>query len=220
MSQPSSVFSQGSIECGTSVPSFPYWVVIILAGAVLASEAVGQRVPAPDVGYTQGEQSAAVLVVEFLDFGCPTCALFAQETYPTIRDRYVRSGQVRWQTVPFVLGGFRNSAEAARAAACADEQAAFWQMHDLLFAQRNAWSQTRDPDSSLLAFARELGLDEEEFHRCYLSDDARKRVEDQTRVARRSRVRGTPTFLIDGEPALGALDVAEFSRRIEERLEP
>lgn len=189
-------------------------------GAALVSDAAGQRVPAPDVGYSQGEKSAPVLVVEFLDFGCPTCALFAQETYPTIRDRYVQSGQVRWQTVPFVLGGFRNSAEAARAAACADEQAAFWPMHDLLFAQRNSWAQTRDPDSSLLAFARDLGLDEEGFHQCYLSDDARKRVEDQTRVARRSRVRGTPTFLIDGEPALGALDVEEFSRRIEARLKP
>ena len=193
-------------------------IILAVFGSASAGHAAGQEGPAADVGYLQGDASAPVLVIELLDFSCPACALFAEETYPAIRDLYVRSGQVQWQAIPFVLGSFRNSGEAARAAACADEQATFWPMHDLLFERRSSWVQARDPENALLEFARELGLDEDRFHRCYRSEAARERIEEQSRAARRLRVRGTPTFVIGGKLVAGAIDMAEFSRRIEAQL--
>ena len=191
-------------------------VVLMATGWVLVvGELAGQKLD--EVNYAQGDAAAPVVVVELLDFGCSACANFALETFPGIRDRYVNTGQVHWQVVPFVLGAFRHSKEAARAAVCADEQGAFWQMHDLLFAQRG-WSQSRNPTKPLAALAAELELDGEAFDSCYHSDEAKDRVERQTRAARRSRVRGTPTFLIDGEMVVGAPDAEQFNQLLDESL--
>ena len=192
-------------------------LVLVATGWVLGvGEIVGQKLD--EVNYSQGDAAAPVVVVELLDFGCGVCANFALETFPGIRDQYVNTGQVHWQVVPFVLGAFRHSKEAAQAAVCADEQGAFWQMHDLLFAQRG-WSQSRNPTEALAALATELELDEAAFESCYDSDEAKDRVEQQTRAARRSRVRGTPTFLIDGEMVVGAPDADQFAQMLDERLD-
>jgi hypothetical protein len=56
---------------------------------------------------------APVVVVEFSDFGCPYCARFALESLPVIEEEYIRTGQVRWQYVPFTMGIFPNGEEAA-----------------------------------------------------------------------------------------------------------
>ena len=206
---------QGSVGQRRTL-SFAGVSVLVAAGWVLgAGEVAGQNLD--EVNYSQGDAAAPVVVVEFLDFGCPVCANFALETFPGIRDRYVTTGQVHWQVVPFVLGSFRHSKEAARAAVCADEQGAFWQMHDLLFTQRG-WSQSRNPTKPLAALATELELDGVAFESCYDSDEAKDRVERQTRAARRSRVRGTPTFLIDGEMVVGAPEAEQFSQLLDESL--
>ena len=132
-------------------------LVLIATGRVLGvGEVAGQKLD--EVNYSQGDAAAPVVVVELPDFGCSVCAHFALETFPGIRDRYVDTGQVHWQVVPFDVGSFRHSKEEARAAVCADEQGAFWQMHDLLFAQRG-WSQSRNPTKPLAALATELELD-------------------------------------------------------------
>ena len=191
-------------------------MVLIVSGLISGVDgAAGQKLD--EVSYSQGDPAAPVVVIELLDFGCSVCANFALETFPGIRDRYVDTGKVHWQVVPFVLGSFRHSKEAARAAVCADEQGTFWEMHDLLFAQRG-WSQSRNPTEPLAALAAELELDEAAFESCYDSDDAKDRVERQTRAARRSRIRGTPTFLIDGEMVVGAPDSEQFDQLLDEAL--
>ena len=229
---PSQIFCAGSCRGGSGAIG-QLVVVLLLVWAIAQASAPAQATaptqatvltqvtaPAQDsqiegVGYTQGRDDAPVQVVELLDFGCSVCAAFAAQTYPALRERYVVTGKVRWQAIPFVLGAFPRSSEAARAAACAHEQGAFWPMHDLLFERRGAWTAAKSADSAFLALAGELGLDEEVFSRCYDSKDARERVEKQTRAARRLRVRGTPTFVIGEEKVPGALALDEFSSRIE-----
>ena len=183
-----------------------------------SDEAPAQTSPIEGVGYTQGSDGARLEVVELLDFGCSVCAAFAAQSYPVLRDRYVLAGEVRWRAIPFVLGSFRRFSEAARAAACAHDQGAFWEMHDLLFARRGEWTAARSAESVFLELAGQLGLDGEGLGRCYRSDEARDRVDAQTRAARRLRVRGTPTFLIGEETVVGALSAEEFGRRIEAQL--
>ena len=88
---------------------------------------------------TEGRPDAPVVLIEFSDFECPYCGVFARDTYPTIRDEYVGAGSVRmvfWdlpleQRHPLAL----NAAATAR---CAGGDEGFWQAHDEFFAdQRN-----------------------------------------------------------------------------------
>ena len=80
-----------------------------------SDEAPAQTSPIEGVGYAQGSDGARLEVVELLDSGCSVCAAFAAQSYPVLRDRYVLAGEVRWLAIPFVLGSFRRSSEAARA---------------------------------------------------------------------------------------------------------
>ena len=99
-------------------------------------------------GTTADRRGRAVTVLEFADFGCRYCARFAAETYPALADEFVKTGQVRWRYVPFVLGMFPNGDEAARAGGLRRRRrarGAFGRMHDRLFADQDAWTGAGDP---------------------------------------------------------------------------
>lgn len=165
-----------------------------------------------EVGHVRGADDAPVIVIEFSDFGCPYCGMFAIGTYPTLHDEYVATGKVQWRLVPFVMGMFPNGAEAARAAECATEQGedAFWAMHDLIYERQTGWKSTRTPESLFRRFAAEIGLDETQFASCYQENRSGTRVEASNALAAQAGVRATPTFFVNGRAVQGALPVEQF----------
>src|SRR5690606_24185800 len=111
--------------------------LLIMLGACTGGDEDDTQPPAATgldvtgVGWVTGLDDAPVTVIEFSDFGCPFCAQFALDTYPTLHTEFVLAGQVRWIYVPFVIGRFPNGEGAALAGECAGEQGRFWQMHDI-----------------------------------------------------------------------------------------
>lgn len=162
------------------------------------------------VGHGYGDLEAPLLIVEFLDFGCAACAMFALNSFPTLRGELVETGRARWQVVPFDIGRFRHSTLAAVAAECAAEQDAFSAMHTRLFQAQREWSRERDPQTAFLGYARELGLDTGGFAQCYESSRHRDRIRQHGRLAQRMGVRGTPTFVVNGSLIMGALPPDRF----------
>lgn len=190
-------------------------LVPVLLLHFMAATVSAQQGSTPAVGFARGAEDAAVVVVEFLDFGCSACAQFATRTFPNVEAEYIESGRVRWIALPFVLGPFRNSEAATRAAICAGEQDAFWSMHDLLFEQR-AWVSARNPESVLRDLARSAALDTARFDSCVRSASTRDRVRQAQAEARRAGVRATPIFFINGRRAMGALAWPHFQRLLDD----
>jgi protein-disulfide isomerase len=83
-----------------------------------------------------------------------------------------------------------HSAEAAEAAG---QQGKFWDMHDLLFANQRALT-----DTDLLRHATKLGLDEARFIRDRDSDLVKSKIGADVHSGESSGVRGTPTFFVNG----------------------
>ena len=190
------------------------------AGETLAAF---ERAAAPGApGYDRGSVRAAVTVVEFADFGCRYCALFAAEAYPRLAEEFVRTGKVRWRYVPFVLGMFPNGDGAARAAECAAEQgkAAFGAMHDLLYAQQETWTGAGDPTEVFRSYAARARLDGARFANCYASGEPAARIRLSNELADQMGVRATPTFFINGMRLEGALPVERFRAVLLEALQP
>jgi len=167
------------------------------------------------LGYDRGNAAAPITIIEFGDFGCSACGIFARETFSQFEREFISTGRVRWKYVPFVLGSFPNSGAATRAAECAAEQDAFWSMHDLLYRRQREWSKMIGVRPQLEKYAAELKLDLPRYRDCYEKDRPAARMQRSNEAAAALMVRATPTFFINGQRAVGALPIEQWRRVIE-----
>lgn len=130
----------------------------------------------------------------------------------------MESGQVRLGYWHFAFLG-PESFRAAEASECAADQGAFWEYHDLLFANQNGENRGAFNDENLKALAAELDLDSEEFNQCLDSGKYTEIVNTATGAAQSIGVRSTPAFIINGQPVVGAQEFAIFQQIIEEELD-
>src|SRR5215468_227845 len=98
-----------------------------------------------------------VHVVLFTDFQCPYCAELAP-AFRALEARGVEGVETTIELKHFPLNIHPAARLAHQAALAAARQGKFWEMHDLLFANRNA---VRRDD--LLQYAARLGLDLKRF---------------------------------------------------------
>ncbi len=159
-----------------------------------------------EIGFVTGSADAPINVVEFSDFGCGYCRRFHLETYPEIRTEFIDAGVVRWRYVSYASGMFRHGLAAAVAAECAGEvgDEAFDAMRHLLYERQASWKGEAEPYDFFENAAVEAGATREGFRSCILEDRPKERLRSGLINAARSRVRGTPFFLIEGRPLVGA----------------
>ncbi len=162
--------------------------------APVDQEAVARAAGFP--GYSLGSLDASVTVIEYADFECPACAQFAILTMHDVKQRLIATGRVRWVFRDFPLPGHRHSRLAHHAAACADEQGRFWEMHDQLFYGQSSWAAERNPYGRFRDYARVVGLDLERYEECMESARYSARIEASVRDAEQLGVSSTPTFII------------------------
>lgn len=158
-------------------------------------------------GYLMGSPSAPVEILEFADFECPACGNFATLTEPDMRKRLIETGQARFRFMDFPLSMHPNSWDASFAAACANEQGKFWEMHDAIFANQDRWAATATnrPKAIFSQLARNIGLNESQWDECYSSQKYKLNIEANRREGERRLVQSTPSFLIGDKLVLGAL---------------
>lgn len=166
-------------------------------------------------GIGKGQADAPIWIVELADFGCGYCAKFAAETMPRLDSLYTRTGKARWRYVPFVLGMFPNAREAAEGSICADEQGKFWPMHDKLYQQRKVWMQASNARQTVARLAKEAGVEPIAFDICISGPRVGQTLAKNNALARSLFVRGTPTFVINGEIVPGALPADIFVRGLD-----
>ena len=147
---------------------------------------------ATSVGVTEHSQGVASLVViEYSDFECPFCGMYARGTYNDIVTTFVRTNRVQYVFRHFPIERAHPFAVTAAAAAeCAGKQGRFWQMHDALFANQAGLAR---PD--LVKHGRELGLDLGTLNEC-IESAGPTIVRGHQSEALRLGVNSTPTFLV------------------------
>ena len=149
-------------------------------------------------GYVLGSADAPVEIVEYADYMCPHCGSFSAVQFPDVKARLVDAGRVRWVFRDFPLQNNPHSRTAAHAAACADDQGRFWEMHEAIFRAQAQWARPGSPLGAFRDMARNLGLDVGAYNDCMKSDRHAARIEASYREGSRLGVGSTPTFLIGG----------------------
>ena len=107
---------------------------------------------------------------------------------------------------------------AAEASECAADQGAFWAYHDRLYDRRAGENQSAFSQDNLKQFAADLGLDTATFNSCLDSGKYASLVRTETATAQSLGVRGTPAFLVNGRPLVGAQPFEVFQQAIEAEL--
>jgi len=164
----------------------------------------------------KGSEDAPVIIIEFSDYECPFCARFYSNTLAQLEKEYIDTGKVRFVYRDFPLGNHRYAQKAAESTEVAYElggNEAFWEMHNKIFENQQAISV-----SDLKNYAREIGLDGEQFDSLLDSGKYESEVQQDLQEGVSAGVQGTPTFFINGQKLVGARPFSEFQRVIEQEL--
>ena len=162
--------------------------LVALEPAQQAVTKTGQVVLSIDGAPSRGRTDAALTLVEFSDFQCPTSGRYAHEVFDRVQRDYVDSGKVRYVFHNFPLARHPHALKAAEAAQCASEQGRFWELRSILFANQQGLG---EPD--LLKHALAAGVETGAFVRCF-NGQAEPTVRRQLDAAARAGVTGRRRF--------------------------
>ncbi len=162
-----------------------------------------------------GAVDAPVVMIAWADFRCGHCAEYAVMVEPALRAEYVEQGVLRieWRDFARVTP---ESASVAAAARAAGVQGEFWAFHDALFADLLEGSTVSD--DYLRDVAARVGLDVARFDADRASPEVLAAVQAEGEEAAVIGVSGTPTFLVNGSPMVGAQSLDTFRAVIEAEL--
>jgi protein-disulfide isomerase len=192
----------------------PFVIVALVALATIGSGAMLYRAKRPHVSaipedktlsaksdaespHIRGNPDAPVTLEEYGDFQCPPCGMFAAFV-----------GQLEKEYDPRLRVVFRNfplkvhehAREAALAAEAAGLQGRFWEMHDTLYREQDAWSRAPNVRELFESYAGTIGLDLDKFKKDMDGEQARARVEADRQRGESLGIQTTPTLFINNQP--------------------
>ena len=168
----------------------------------------------PDDPLALGKVDAPVVMVAYSEFQCPFGRKVARDTEPALIKKFVDQGILRneWRDFPYLGQESTAAAHAGRAAAAQGE---FWAFHDVLYAPQAPVNSGKITEAHLTGIAKDLGLDVVRFRQDLNSPEIAASVQQDFNEGQSIGVTGTPAFLINGEPIIGAQPTDTFVGAVE-----
>jgi protein-disulfide isomerase len=176
-------------------------------------------VKTPEGGFRMGNPEAPVKLIEYGSLSCPHCAEFEEQGGPTLRDTYVKSGQVSWEFRTYLL--FPSDPGISLLANCQSESAFFPAVEQIYKDQRSWLTKIQSlPEEQLKAlgamparesaaavvraagldeFFRQRGMPSSQIESCLSDQAGLERIAETKRKGDEMGVNGTPTFFINGK---------------------
>jgi len=144
-----------------------------------------------------GPANAKITLLEFSDFQCPYCSKAVLQIAATLK---TYPNDVRLIFKQYPLDSHPQAMISAQASLAAQAQGKFWQLHDLMFANRTKLSR-----ENIMRWAKDLGMDLNRFMNDMESAETKKTVLKDQADGDKAGVEGTPTFFINGQRYNGDL---------------
>ncbi|HYF38344.1 MAG TPA: thioredoxin domain-containing protein [Gemmatimonadales bacterium] len=157
-------------------------------------------------GYVKGSPEAPVEITEFADYQCPFCQTFATLQMPTLEERLIKTGRIRWRYRDFPLEQHAFARLAAHSAACADEQGKYWDQHQRIYEGQSEWSGARNAAPIFRNYARAAGLDLDRYDTCMKAGKYAGRIQASYNEGVQLGVNSTPTLLVGDRLYRGRFD--------------
>ena len=163
----------------------------------LSPDGASQKEPGATPPHSHGNPNAPVTLEEFGDFQCPPCGML----HPILKDMEAQFGpanvRVIFREFPLVPA-HAHALAAARSAEAAALQGKFWEMHDMIYEHQKDWHEVFDVRPIFEGYAKQIGLDVEQFRRDITSEVVDRRIFLDGKRAHALGVTGTPTVFING----------------------
>jgi protein-disulfide isomerase len=172
------MFTQSNADAGTTAP------------ATLSSTT------ASATEWGLGNPDARLRIDEFGDYQCGACGFY----HPIIKevlDEFGDDVYFVWNHFP-LINAHQFAVLAASATEAAGRQGQFWEMHDLIMRNQQVWSRGM-ASSAFLSYARELGLDDEQFLRDVRDEEILRKIETSYNRGQSLSIRAVPSFFFNGE---------------------
>ncbi|MEN9557926.1 MAG: hypothetical protein RL141_295 [Candidatus Parcubacteria bacterium] len=203
--------------------------VILLVGIVWAvvsapASSGGNNMADPNLSFRDendpalGPEDAKVMVRVFGDFECPACRS-AEPGITHVREAYADRVRVIWNDFPLPATMHPKARISATAARCAEEQAKFWEMHDLLYETQSGWARSTDANADFESLARRIGLHEGGFRSCMSERRHDSKVTNDLQEGQANGVDSTPTFFVNNVKYVGVLSPAQWDAILKPLLE-
>lgn len=147
--------------------------------------------------HKKGPDTADYVIIEYSDFQCPACAVQAP-ALDRLQNQFPDAVQIVYRHYP-LTAIHKHAMLAAQATEAAAFQGKFWDMHDVLFNTQKQWSNIDDPVDYFTKLAKSIGLDTEKFSQDITSSVAKDRVKKHIKEAENMKLRGTPSFFLNGK---------------------
>lgn len=198
-----------------------------------------QVVQTPEGGMRMGNPDAPVKLVEYASVTCPHCREFEEQGAPTLRDKYVKSGQVSWEFRPYML--FPSDPGPSMLLLC-QGPTAFFRLTEELYADQENWAgrlqslpeaqvqqlSSLPPQQRAAAFVTAAGLDEffrqrgmpqAKIQECLGSQANLDKLASITQRGTTDGVTGTPSFFINGKMAENTASWAALEPKLRGAIE-
>jgi len=163
----------------------------------------------------KGSPDAPVEITEFADYQCPFCQTFATLQMPTIEERLIKTGRVRWRYRDFPLQQHPFARLAAHSAACADEQGKYWDQHQRIYEGQSEWAGARNAGPIFRNYAQASGLDLGRYDACMKAGKYAGRIQASYNEGVQLGVSSTPTLLVSGRLYRGRFDSDAITKLVD-----
>jgi protein-disulfide isomerase len=192
----------------------PFIIVVGVALATLGSGAMLYRAKRPHVlsipeekmlsgksdaesPHVRGNPNASVTLEEYGDFQCPPCGMLAV-FLSQLEKEYDSRLRVVFRNFP--LKNHEHAREAALAAEAAGLQGRFWEMHDVLYREQEAWTKAPNVRELFESYAGMMGLNLDQFRKDMDGEKAKARVDADHERGVALGIQVTPTLFINSRP--------------------
>jgi protein-disulfide isomerase len=187
-------------------------LAVAFAG-VASFAAAGVMDPEPgDMGL--GSAKARVTVIEYASVGCPHCAVWSHDVFPTIKARYIDTGRVRFVMREMITGDPTIATAGFMLARCAGPMKYFAVVDQVYSRQGEMWGKTANAGAVLGEIAKAVGMSEPDFEACI--DDQKGLDALNARVVAHGKdgVSSTPTFFVNGKRLDEPLTLAQLAEAV------
>ncbi|MCX6727334.1 MAG: thioredoxin domain-containing protein [Candidatus Saccharibacteria bacterium] len=164
-----------------------------------------------------GKNTKGVQLTEYGDFQCPACGAY----HPIVKqvvEKYKNEIQFQFRNFP-LQQLHKNARSSARAAEAAAKQNKYWEMHDLLYEQQDAWKDSTTPNVIFEGYASQLGLNTAKFKTDFASTEVNEIINADYAEGTRLEINSTPTFFLQGKKITQSpRDVEGFSKLIDQAI--